>query len=501
MNTFILFALLLVSPPDDPIIEPAPPPREAPKAVSSYSMEDFHIYNEQMQLHGLPLVSKLFVIAPSNEDKRTFLKFGEKLPNLIKFATVNIGMDKEVRGLVLSFEDKASTFKALNACLKEGHKVFPIVIYDDIEMIVPDEIVISVHSSVRRSDYLKRLNRVAVGKFDFIGMDNKTFLISAKDLVNPSNILVLTNLIAEDRFWVKWAQPNYIPLNGYVVATTTIETPSFTNLGQERILKLEISVFDPKINLKLDLLPQMGPSFAPFPTAGEAWLDIKPPQIHQTTTTTKKVVSVSYPFRYLQHGSFVFQPIGISYEKNGKLMQVRTETCRFTTKSVIADTNIEDLQPESFLLDVSMSPAIPPTQTKEDYLGVLIGDAKIIAPGILAAIGTVLLLFWLSGLLPLLTGLFENNTDELIWESLDACLDLDFENWRDDYGVVASRLNEVLVSDFGISLYALSPEMCGQNFAKVLVELNKLYMPEEHVEANPEILIHALTIFGRERVV
>ena len=50
---------------------------------------------------------------------------------------------------------------------------------------------------------------------------------------------------------------------------------------------------------------------------------------------------------------------------------------------------------------------------------------------------------------------------------------------------------------FNVSLHTLSPELCNDNFGKLLGELNKLYM--EHVEADSEVLIHALTKFCHER--
>jgi hypothetical protein len=497
MNALVLFTLLCAAPPQDPIIDPppnlieAPPVKVVPRA--SYKFDDFHVYDESLKLHGLPLVQKLFVLLPSEEEKRLFLLFGKKLPNMVEFATVAIGINKELKGYVLLFEDRASTLKALNDCLKEGYNVYPVVIYDDIEMAVPNEILVTVHSSIRKSDYLKRLNKVAEGKFELHEIEPKTFSLSVKDLINPSNILVLSNLIAQDSFWVKYAMPAFIPLNGYVWARATIETPSFTHLGQERVLKIDIDVFDPKINVKLDLLPQMGPTFAPFPNAGDDWIDIKPPVIKETKTSKKRTISVEYPFRYLQHGNFVFQPISVPYEKNGRIMQAKTNVCRYVTKSVIMGAQIEDLQPESYSSNLVQTPVTSPVKSTDDYLD----DVKMVVPAVLAGTGAILLLFWVAGLVPVLAGMLSSDPKEALWEDLDACLDLDFDNWVADYNLVSSRLNKVLVQYFNVSLHALSPELCNNNFGKLLGELNKLYM--QHVEADSEVLIHALTKFCYER--
>jgi hypothetical protein len=505
MNFLVLFTLLSFIPPDDPIIEPAPPNliavppvKVVPRAM--FSLEDFHIYDEKHNLHGLPLTQKIYVSAPSDEEKRLFIKFGEKLPGFTEFSVIANGMNKDFKGLVLLFDERGNALKALNTCLKEGYRAFPVVIYDDVEMIVPNQVVVSIRPSTRKSDYFKRLNKVAEGKFEITEIDNKTFSITAKEIVNPSNILVLSNLISQDTFWVSWALPAFVPLNGYIWATATIETPSYTNLGQERILKVDISVFDPKIVVKLDLLPQMGPSLYPFPNAGENWLDVKPPQITETVTATKRVISISYPFRYLQFGNFVFQPIAISYEKNGKLMQIGTNTCRFVTKSVIFGTNIEDLQPESYSPNLAMLPAVKPVQTQKEYLGVLAGDAKLIVTGSFGVVGGVLVLFWAASLLPMLTSIFNNNPGEHLWEQLDACLDLDLEeDWHHAYTAISSSLNAVLVRDFGVSLYSLTPEHCTANFSELLAELNKLYMCEEHVEPDFSVLEHSLIEFCRKR--
>jgi len=497
MNALVLFTLLCAAPPQDPIIDPppnlidVPPVKVVPR--TSYKFDDFHVYDESLKLHGLPLTHKLFVLLPSEEEKRLFLTFGKKLPNMVEFATVAIGLNKELKGYTLLFEDRASTFKALNDCLKEGYKVYPVVIYDDIEMVVPNEILVTLQPSVRKSDYLKRLGRVAEGTFEMHEIEPKVFSLTVKDLINPSNVLVLSNLIARDSFWVRHAMPAFIPLNGYVWARASIETPSFTHLGQERVLKIDIDVFDPKVKVKLDLLPQMGPTFAPFPNAGDDWIDIKPAVITETKTSAKRTFSVEYPFRYLQHGNFVFQPIAIPYEKNGRIMQAKTNACRFVTKSVIMGAGIDDLQPESYSTNFSQVLLKQPVKSTNDYLD----DVKMIVPAVLAGTGAILLLFWAAGLVPVLAGMLSSDPKEAVWDNLDACLDLDFDNWVADYNLVSSRLNKVLVQHFNISLHALSPEMCNDNFGKLLGELNKLYM--QHVEADSEVLIHALTKFCYER--
>ena len=501
MNALVFLIMLCAAPPpNDPIIPPPPNLVEAPpvKVVPrvSYKTEDFHVYDDSLKLHGLPLVKKLFVLLPTEEEKNLFLIFGKKLPKMVEFTTVTIGVNKELKGYVLLFEDRAATFKSLNNCLKEGYNVYPVVIYDDVEMAVPNEIIIKVHTSVRRSDYLRRLGKVAEGKFDLHEIEPKSFHLTIKELINPSNVLVLSNLISKDSFWVKYAMPVFIPLNGYVCATASIETPSYTNLGQERILKISIDVFDPKVNVKLDLLPQMGATFAPFPNAGENWIDIKTPVISETKTNTKRNITVSYPFRYLQHGNFVFQPIAVPYEKNGQIMQARTDVCKFVAKSVIMGADIDDLQSESYLASLNQVPPIMPAKSDE-YLGVVLADAKLVVPAVLACTGGVLLLFWFTSLLPVLTGMFNNDPKKTLWDDLDACLDLDFDNWVFDYTLVSSRLNKVLVQDFNVSLYSLSPELCNDNFSKLLGELNKLY--RQHVEADPEVLNHALTKFCYER--
>jgi hypothetical protein len=291
--------------------------------------------------------------------------------------------------------------------------------------------------------------------------------------------------------------PAYIPLNGYVWATASIETSSCANLGQERVLKISIDVFDPKVNVKLDLLPQMGATFAPFPNAGDNWIDIKPPVISETKTSTKRNITVSYPFRYLQYGNFVFQPIAVSYEKNGQIMQARTNVCKFVAKSVIMGTDIDDLQSESYVAGITQTPITAPVKSTDEYLVSVLGDVKILVPAALAGIGGILLLFWLTSLLPILTGMFNSDDNEAVWDNLDACLDLDFDNWTADYALVSSRLNKVLAQEFNISLHSLSPELCNNNFANLLGELNKLYM--QHVEAEPEVIHHALTKFCHER--
>ena len=435
---------------------------------SSYSSEDFHYYNTTLQAQGLPLVNKVFVDHGKIKDKKEFFKFVDELKTLDRFKNYQNG---ELNGILLFFDNKKDTLEALNKLDK--YSAYPVVIYEGIECTTTGEILVHVHPSVNKTDFVKRINTVAEGNFKIEETKPKVYSIVVNRLQNPSNILIFANLIANDKFWTDMARVYWIPLDGYVKANTTVETPSISHLGELRTLKLTVNVMDPNIKVRTDLLPQLGQGLQSFPFAGEVWFDPQPFKINEINKKSGKVITVEYLFRQLQFGNFVFQPIVVSYERNGELLTTKTDTCQYAIRSVIAGTGIEDIQPRGN--DGLNLVILPPVGAPmADPMKDIYWYAKVVISSTCFSIAFVLLFGVVIAIQRSVTRWLQPKKNAELWEEL---LWTNFAPIKDCYLVVSRSLNKLLANGYGVSLYSVNRNKCTDNFKNLVNELDKLYQP------------------------
>lgn len=452
----------------------------------NYNKEDFHYYDETLQGRGLTMVNKVYVDLPG--DRKEFLKFLEK-KKMEHFKDIKTD---SLNGVLLAFDDKNETLAFLNECTE---KAYPVVIYDGIECTTTGEIVVGVHPSVNKVDFISRLGKISDGEFAIVEeFKPKAYVVSVKNLKNPSNILILANLVAKDVVWVRYAMVQWIPLDGYVNAVAEVISPAINNLGELRNLRVTINVNDPNIKVRTDLLSQLGQSLFPFPFAGEVWFDLFPPQITEVSSERGKTITVNYPFKQLQYGSFAFQPILISYEKDGKLLTTKTNLCQYTIHSVIGGTDIEDIQPRPDgvmnlrMKSTSFTKAVDPMAKVYNYI-------KMIGSFVFFTIAVVLFADSAMALKRKVSGWFtaKDTTHESLWKKDLALL----SDWRNDYEAVIIYLNKILIDVFGVSLYSIKLTECNENFRALMLELNKVYNSEE--KPDRPILNETLMRFRKER--
>src|SRR5581483_7278214 len=230
-----------------------------------YHPEDFHYYNEFSQGRGLERINKLYIDFKQG-DKERFLKLSSKIKKLERFQEIKT---EDLNGLLLFFNNTKDTIDVLNELLSKSYSVAPVVLYEGIECTHSNEVIVGLQPSINEPDFLNRLKRLANGNFKLTKLSPQVYKVGVDSLTNPSNALILANVIAKDNAWVKYAMIAWHPLDGYIKATASVETGSVTHLGELRKLKIVLTVFDPTINIRSDLLPQMGQGLTPFPFSGE----------------------------------------------------------------------------------------------------------------------------------------------------------------------------------------------------------------------------------------
>jgi hypothetical protein len=271
------------------------------------------------------------------------------------------------------------------------------------------------------------------------------------------------------------------PLEGFIKATLAVETEANTHLGELRKLKLTIDVLDPEINVRKDLLPQLGQTLVPFPNAGELWFDAFPQEIIESEEGRKRTITVVQPFRQLHFGNFIFQPVVVSYEQLNKLRTVKSNVAEFGIRSVIEGTNIEDIQPRD--MDISLNAFRP---IKSPWF--LEGDdifLSTLAYPVIIFLGSLGALFLSLAFVDFAGRLQKKKPDPRanLWKELEAVnfsLAADNrDNWKPNYLAISRKLNEVLTSCFGVSLYTVDLNRCNENFRRIIAELNKVYREQD----------------------
>lgn len=456
MNAFVLLTALAVS--------------------GNFNTDDFH-YMKDQQVVALPLTNKLYFETDQNNADDLYETLKPK------------DLERRFKGLVLTFENKEEALKALNKISQDqiyNGQAHPVVKYNTIEVAVLDYLIVELHPTVKKEDYLNRLNSVADAKFELVDVSigplpRKPFkLIKVKDIKNPTNILALVDLVTRDTFWVKSAKPRFLPLYDYVTASLSVETPSQTDLGHRRVAKLVIDVYDPKIVVRTDLLPMMGQgNFRPFPYTGDVWLDTEPSKITETKDGDKRTITVEYPFKYLQLGTFAFEPVKVPYEQDGILRETSSKTSTFVISSVINDTDIEDVQP--VLNDCKMStqtawvsPKFPGAQNDMGLMMIL----ALVGVFGTAFIGAAVIPWLTNERKPKIISVWDEMKDVVLPKNI-ARPDLPETPWEEWYADAANAVDNVLIEEFGTSLHSLVSEDCNDNFKRLLAEFNNLYIPNE----------------------
>jgi len=343
-----------------------------------YRAEDFHYYDENRQVHPLPMLPKILV---SFDDKERFKKFTRHMLEISEIepyeentVIVHCWFENYVLGL-------------LNRFHLAGFECSPIVMFDNLESTPGKWILFEPKPSVSKPSLYAKISQVST-KFTIRPANKRVFRLRP-DARLTKNILVLANLLASDSFWFKWARVDFEPLYDPIVASLSVITPAVTDLGEERKLRITVDIYDPRVKLRTDLLPQIGHgNFMPIPISNNLWIDSDSVEIKEIHKGLKTTYVIDYPFKVLGLGDFFFHRFNLFYELDGELKSIRVNEVDFEISSVIEGTDISALQLTKDDLVLNHSLVLPHVQDVSEtrYLALAFLGLGILGLG---------LLFWL----------------------------------------------------------------------------------------------------------
>jgi hypothetical protein len=371
----------------------------------------------------------------------------------------------------------------------------PVVIWEGREVSPMATIILETKPAVSDSERLKEI-LTAFGKFNVEIKKPDPFLPSHFEItvfnMEPSlNILVLANLIAEDKIHFQWARPEFSPFLNDVAAEMYVTANGVDSLGDKRYLHLEISITDFKINLLKDLVPQLGDGEFVINAADydDIWFWADKPVIEEKEDNNLKRISFVWPFVYLNTGNFNFKDLTIAFEKedsNGLKTEssLTVKGCSFKVGSVIdgAEPPIKDIQPihsySASIISVSEKSSLKKGNLLEkarDWLwlvGVLIGLILLFQNS-----SNILRDKWLSH------GQNKNRKQFSEWDELIVVVEkLSLENWTEDYSRIESRLRTVLNKILRLPLIISSTTIKDPLLKKIFSELEKIYFDGKVVD-------------------
>jgi len=303
-----------------------------------YKQQDFHYFNENGKAHALPVLPKIFVVF---EDRNKFLKFTEKIFEIKMIEPYEEG------AVIIHCRKQKHILGLLNKISLAGFRCAPIVIFDNIESIPGNTIILEPKSSVTDFLIVDRVSRnIKANSIHLRRFDKRICYLDFEGIKLPKNILAVANLISNDDFWFKWATPVFQPLYEPIIATAEVETRAITHLGELRKLKIKVDIYDNDIKLRKDLLPVIGQAnFFPSPLFDNLWLDTENVEIEEFVSPYKKSYLISYPFKVLNFGAFVFQRFNLFYEVEGEVKPLEIDGISFFINSITRNSGIDDIQP------------------------------------------------------------------------------------------------------------------------------------------------------------
>ena len=301
-----------------------------------YKAEDFYCHDESGNAVALKLRPKIYL----KNDKLIFAQ-------LSNFEGI-IGFDDKKFVEFADVDYEKNVLSVLNSFPKEAS---PVIVWKGQECVPINSIVIEIKEVVDVNLLKERL--VNFGKFNITELSEvspRIYRLSVSDLEMPTNIFVLANLISEDSIYMKWARPIFQFVYDPIQVSMYITSGGLDSLGSKRFLHLDVYIFDEKITLLKDLVPQLGEG--EFTLGDEdIWFWTDKPVITETKNETVRTISFVWPFIYLNTGDFTFKEILIPYSRIDGAEKteetISTGKCKFQIGSVTkgVDPSINDIQP------------------------------------------------------------------------------------------------------------------------------------------------------------
>jgi len=321
--------------------------------VPYYEQDHFYYYNNAAQRVGFNVQNKVFVSIKHEKEVEKFIKDANFIDLHVASYTLQSG--PHMAGYVFAADTLKATVELLQKFKELSIEAHPVVVWNQVECIPNNYLTIKAKPFVTETLLKRRLAENGKLTINRIFQNKDVFEIEVSSFL-PPNIFVVANMLSEDSGWFYWAQAGLLPLNTPILARMEVATTANTDISVWRELNLIIDIFDPKIKLRMDLLPILGKGdFKPqtIPAKSDLWGEYGKPTIKEITELNRRTVIITYPFRYMVPEEIHISGAGVSYGDK-KIEMVAAPSLRYRNFSLIENTNIQDIQPsETFSVSLS----------------------------------------------------------------------------------------------------------------------------------------------------
>jgi len=467
-----------------------------------YQIDHFYYYNAEHKQIGLPLQGG--VLAPNGPGLQDFIDAGKHGE-----ATVKKLEKSQFEGVVFVCDDNRKMLELLRKLSDKKIEAYPIVKFSNMLCVPSDTVLVKTKKHVTEATLKQRLKhngKLVVDKIDKAAP--YTYQIKISKMSLPPNILVTANMLAEDTAWFEHARAMFRPIYQPVVAWVVVERPASSTVGEERLLKLVIEVHKPSIKILKDTIPSLGHNkWIPQPQTLDVWCEFGKPSPHKVEATQDGyMITITQPFRFYSIVPIIIPPAGFVYEDDdGEKYMANIQGCKYRNSSLLAGTNIDDIQPRppigSLPLLDAPEPLVPETSLY-GYRPLLLYGMAMVGVGSLVLVLLVLakanrfrintLLRWAG-----------SRERARYWNELEStAFHLNAgDNWRLAYQQVTDALSNVLSEFYDVKRPLSALEHKDTLLQSIVGELELFYKSDyEPNEAAVAALVANLNTFVKERV-
>lgn len=328
--------------------------------VIKWDVRELAFYDEENVLQRLDVAPKILVRFRdqfSNEERNDFVTKLNPAPSEVKKD------QDDSSGYILLFPIETTAVRILELVGEISSSGFaeatPVVYYNNIEAIA-EGIVVKPKTVVMPPSMIQRMKKFGEFKVLQSKPAGSAWLFFFGEVKPPLHIYLLANLINKD-VWVERAYPHFRYLHPPITVTVSVEPASGT-VDELRTFTLSIKVFDPKIKIRDDELPNFGEGDFGPKLSGSAppnlfWSVVGDKQVRIIHEKRVETTEISWKFRNYALGEWIISGRNISYEKNTEPAEIEFGQVTFVVTSLIGSLAIEDIP----------SPKIVPLPEKPEH--------------------------------------------------------------------------------------------------------------------------------------
>lgn len=311
-----------------------------------WDVRELAFYDEENVLQRLDVAPKILVRFQgqfSDEERNKFVAQLNPAPSEVKKD------QDDSSGYILHFPIETSAVRILelvDEISSSGYaEATPVVYYNNIEAIA-EGIVVKPKTIVMPSSMIQRMKKFGEFKVRQSKLEGSAWLFFLDEVKPPLHIYLLANLVDKD-VWVERAYPHFRYLHPSITVTVSVEPASGT-VDESRIFTLSIKIFDPRIKIRDDELPNFGEgNFVPK-SAGSAppdlfWSVVGDKQVRIISEKRVKITEILWKFRNYALGEWIISSQKISYEKNMEPAEIESGQATFVVTSLIGSLTIDDI--------------------------------------------------------------------------------------------------------------------------------------------------------------